>query len=226
MKALKYGLTLVLGLSMGWGAQAFAQASGQTQEVVPNNPNTLPEVPIVGSQDVDSLDEHPQRGVPTPKAIEDMIRNKEFAKAVSEFEKFMKKANGNPCDLIYLRVTFYGNLRHVDTNAIQIEQYKAKEEQYISELEKKCPNMPEIYVIKAFLESNDGENQEILIQYLTKAIELDNEYSMGYSMRGNAYWNLGQTEKACADFKKAAQLKDQMGLMLYQQNCPEPESVE
>ena len=62
MKALKYGLTLVLGLSMlGWNARVQAQTQTQTE-----------------SQN----EEQPQRGIPTPKAIETLVDSGDYETAV------------------------------------------------------------------------------------------------------------------------------------------------
>ncbi len=219
MKAWKYGLTLVLGLSMGLGAQVFAQASGQTQEVVPNNPNTLPEEPAAtaGQDQIDQQVDEPQRGVPTPKVIENLVDKQEYAKAVEEFEKFIKTAKGNPCDLIYLRVSFYDRLALEDTSKAKAHQ--TKRDGFIKELEGKCAQMPDLYVLKARLDSD--QSPEAAIRWMTKAIAVDPSYSFVYDMRGNAYWMLGQTEKACADFKKAKELDSNYTNYYYDTQCPQ-----
>ena len=45
----------------------------------------------------------------------------------------------------------------------------------------------------------------------TKAIELDPDYGEAYFNRGLAFSDLGQTQKASADFQKASQLWQQQG---------------
>lgn len=222
MKALKYGLALVLGLSMlSFGVQAFAQASGQTQEVTPANPNTLPEVPAtVAMGQPDPQAAQSQRGVVTPKQVEDLIMQREFAKAVETFEKFMKTAQGDACNLIYLRYTFYDRLMEVDRD--QVAAYKVKRDASIVELEKNCPNMADLYVLKVQL-YGEGKPDSV-VKWLDKAIELDPTYAISYGMRADALWLLQEDEKACADYKKAAELNDQPARMRYAERCANRET--
>ncbi len=201
MKALKYGLTLVLGLSMGMGAQAFAQASGQTQEVIPNNPNTLPEV--VGPQSETSMPSGEQRGIPTPKYIEDMVTEGKFVEAETEFNKFIKKAKGDPCNLLYLSMSFYARLAREDSAKAQ--EHQTKRDEYMAKLETTCANMSDLYILKATTDAN--LTPERMIYWMDKAAAVDTSYSLIYSMRGEAYRALGQTEKACADFKRVKELE-------------------
>lgn len=224
MKALKYGMALVLGLSLSvCGAQVFAQASGQTQEVTPNNPNTLPEVPAASQtgQVAQQAEEQPQRGVPTPKAIEKMVDNGEYDAAVKEFEKFMKTAKGNPCDLIYLPYTFYDRLRMEDTSKTAFYQQKA--DMYINKYLQTCGNTVDGYLLK---ESVGERIPDSTVARMTKAIAIEPNYAMLYTMRGDALWQLERTQEACADYAKAKELGDEYATMMVNTNCPQETAVD
>ncbi len=49
-------------------------------------------------------------------------------------------------------------------------------------------------------------DENLKIEYFTKAIELDSQYAAAYNNRGNAYQALGQNDKALDDFNKAIEL--------------------
>lgn len=221
MKAWKYGLTLVLGLSMGLGAQVFAQASGQTAVVTPENPNTLPEISSTMGQQSEMSSQGEQRGIPTPKYIEDMVTEGKFVEAETEFNKFIKKAKGDPCNLLYLRMSFYARLMRDDVANAQAHQ--TKRDEYIAELEKTCPNMADLYILKATIDPN--QTPENIIYWMNKAAEVDKSYSFIYSMRGEAYRVLGQTEKACADFKKVKELDPDYTNYYYDTYCVSPSAA-
>lgn len=214
MKALKYGLTLILGLGMlGFSARVQAQASSQTAEVVPANATPLPDVPV--AQEGQILGEEMQRGIPTPKYIEDMVTEGKFVEAETEFSKFIKKAQGDPCNLLYLRMSFYARLMRDDmANA---EAHQAKRDSYLAELEKSCPNMSDLYIYKASMDPNP--TPEKIIYWMDKAAAVDDSYSLIYMMRGDAYRALGQTEKACADLKKVKELNPDYQDYFYDSMC-------
>ena len=177
MKALKYGLTLMLGLSMlGLGTRVQAQSSGQTQAVTPEHPNTLADVQP--AQQSTMTQGGVQRGIPTPKYIEDMVSDGKFVEAEEEFNKFIKKAQGDPCDLLYLRMSFYARLMRDDiANA---ETHQAKRDGYISELEKTCPNMVDLHILKASMDPS--ASPENIIYWMDKAAAVDTSYSLIYMM--------------------------------------------
>lgn len=214
MKALKYGLTLMLGLSMlGFSARVQAQTSGQTANVVPAHATPLPEVQL--AQQSAMSQEGEQRGIPTPKHIEDMVAEGKFVEAETEFNAFIKKAQGDPCNLLYLRMSFYTRLMRDDVANAQAHQ--AKRDGYLAELEKTCPNMADLYIFKASMDPN--QSPENIIYWMTKAAEADASYSLIYIMRSDAYRALGQTEKACADLKKVKELNPDYQDYFYDTMC-------
>lgn len=204
MKALKYGIALMLGLGMlGCGARAFAQASGQTREVTPANPTPLADVAPAATQSrPDSPKPLPERGIPTPRAIEDMVTNKQFAKAVSEFEKYMKTAQGTPCDLIFLPFTFYNRLLMEDTANPALYQEKVRF--YVDKFLQTCGDTYEAYVLKDNI--IEPRVPDSTVVWMTAAIKLEPKDPNLYISRGYALWQLGKTKEACADYAKAKEL--------------------
>lgn len=157
-----------------------------------------------------------QRGIPTPKYIEDMVSEGKFVEAEAEFNKFIKKAQGDPCNLLYLRMSFYARLMRDDVANAQAHQ--AKRDGYIAEMENTCPNMADLYILKANIDPN--QTPENIIYWMNKAAEADASYSLIYIMRGEAYRALGQTDKACADFKKVKELNSDYQDYFYDTMCP------
>ena len=130
------------------------------------------------------------------------MENGNYETAVKEFEKFIKTAKGNPCDLIYLPMSFY--MRLIDTDTSKTESYKDKVDFYFDQYMKTCGNTAEAYLLKnARMESQNFDSTVLL---MTQAIALDPTYANLYFTRGSALWQLQQTEKACADYKKAKEL--------------------
>ncbi|MDE5606435.1 MAG: hypothetical protein K2I68_03940 [Bacteroidales bacterium] len=224
MKALKYTLTLILGLGMlGFSARVQAQASGQTSEVVPAHATPLPEVPaqVQDEQPAQQVEEQPQRGMVTPKAIEELMDNRDFESAIKEFEKYMKTAKGDPCDLIYLPLSFYERLRMED--ASKTDLYQSKMDYYTNQFLQTCGNTVDGYLLKESL----GERiPDSTVASMTLAIEIEPNYAMLYTMRGDALWQLNRTQEACADFKKAMELKDEYAIHFYKINCALVEAAE
>ena len=54
-------------------------------------------------------------------------------------------------------------------------------------------------------------------------MNLEPDYVVLYTMRGNALFSLGRKEEACADFKKAKELGDESAIMFLRINCGEQE---
>lgn len=222
MKALKYGLTLVLGLGMlGCGAQAFAQASSkQTKKVAsatvsqPSSENMTSAMVEEGPSPI--VAKEPDRGIPMPQAVENLLGQRDFTKAIEEFEKFIATSKGDPCDLLYLPYTFYGRLMWMDTS--RVFEYQKKQKYYMSEYQKKCENTVEAYLMKD--QSSNPRIPDSTIVWITKAIEIDSSYAMLYSVRGEALWQLQRKKEACADFEKAVELNnDSFAVEFYRSNC-------
>lgn len=217
MKTLKYGLTLMLGLTMlGFGARLQAQSSSQTADVVPAHATPLPDVPAATAVGNGQVADEPQRGIPTPKAIEELINKKDYESAVKEFDKFIKAAKGDACELIYLRYTFYSRMMIEDM--AHAADHKAQREACIEDLEKQCPNMPETYMVKTHVHG-DG-NPEAVLKWMDKAIEIDPKFAAAYIVRADALWLLQEDEKACDDYQTAAEMGDRPAQIRYRERCP------
>lgn len=224
MKVLKFGLTLILGLSMGWGAQALAQsASSQTQEVVPQNGTSLPEVPAnqtqAAGEEIAPAPTSPQRGIPNSKKIEAMFANRQFDQIEAETDKYLNKAKGTECDKLLFRMGIQERL--MVENYQNGAQHQAQAQAYQAQLEAQCPDMAEVYFFKAFA---PGLTPQEMLMYLNQAIEKDPTYGAPYVLRGDARWSL-EPEAACADYKKAAELQDGMAVLRLKERCTAKENA-
>ena len=207
MKALKYGLALMLSLSM-LGFNAQAQSSKQTKKVVPSNAETSAEVIAAANAPVEEISsvvaKEPDRGIPTPKAIEDLLMQQNYTKAIEEFEKFIATAKGDACDLLYLPFTFYARLNYMDE--AKSAEYTKKMNFYRNAYFEKCANSIEAYLLKD--QMTEPRIPDSTVVWMTKAIEIDPAYAYLYSLRGEALWRLERKQEACADFEKAIELNN------------------
>lgn len=196
MKAWKYTLTLFLGLGMfGFGARVQAQT-------------------VQPATDQDAG--HPQRGIPMPTPIETMMETGDFAKALSEFEKYTKTLKSNPCDVTYLNYVFYSRMSWSDTAKAAF--YQEKSDSYADQFLQACGNTVEAYLLKD--RKMMQKDPDSTVAWMTKAIEIDPSYDVLYMLRGSALWELKRTEEACADFKKAKEMTELYG-EYYDTNCVE-----
>ncbi len=199
---------------LGMGAQAFAQASKQTKKVVSSNQETLSENVALDTQQ--AIKKEPDRGIPTPKFIEDLLMNQEYNKAVEEFEKFIKTAKATPCDLLYLPYTFYSRMESVD-NARKVV-YRQKKQYYIDEFQSACGNSVEAYIMKD--QESNPRIPDSTVQWMTMAIAVEPTYAALYSIRGEALWQLQRKKEACVDFEKAIELNnDGFAVEFHKMNC-------
>ncbi|SIS65431.1 tetratricopeptide repeat protein [Belliella pelovolcani] len=70
------------------------------------------------------------------------------------------------------------------------------------------PNQPDLHIVynnRADLYSKIG-NHVLALQDVNKAIEINNEYDLGFLNRASIQLNLGNEKEACKDFKKAIKL--------------------
>lgn len=214
MKALKFGLTLMLGLSMGCGAQAFAQSSGQTAAVTPNNPNTLSEVPVAGEAVQDASQAEYQDALRPPMTVENLMGEGKFTEAVAELDKFVKSGQGDACYRMYVAYQTYTSLMNFDAN--QAAGYAQKRDALKAEMEKKCANSAVTYIMKA---QQAGQTPGMVVTLMTKAMEIDPKLELCYELRGNALWQLGQSKEACADFAAGAKTGNPALSSLYNTYC-------
>lgn len=191
MKALKYGLTLVLGLTvLGFSARVQAQTAGQQ-----NN-----------------------EGVRIPAYIGNLVDQQAYGKAMVEFDKFIKTAPGDLCDILRLSFMFYNNLLQVDT--AKADSYKGKVDSYRDQYLQSC-NTAYAYLLKN--EQMNPQNFDSTVVWMTRAIALDATDGNLYLTRGYALWQLQRTEEACADYKKAKDLDEEFYGSNYDTWCVTPE---
>ena len=216
MKALKYGLALVLGLSM-LGLDAFAHASS-----IVSNVSQMPDANTKKQQPQQSSQED-QRGIPMPKNVEALLTEGNYSQAAAEFENFVK-AKTSSCDLIYLACMFYDRLSWMDEANGAI--YKQKKMQYINKFQAECGNTVDAYIMK--YQGMEPKNWDSAVDWMTKAIAVDSSMGSLYTMRGSALWQLGKIKEACADFKKAMET-DVVATDMYNMQCAnlpeEPEVI-
>lgn len=110
MKTWKYGLALMLGLSV----------CGLAQAQQPNPENV------------------PQRGIQVPEAIDQLITKGEYAKAVTEFDSFLAKSKNKPCDVLNVSYSFYARLALTD--APEAMDYQTKATSYLNQYLSTCGN--------------------------------------------------------------------------------------
>lgn len=169
---------------------------------------TVPATPSTQSNE-------PQRGIKTPDNVEKLISEGKYAEAISEFDKFKTKTNGGDAfDLLYLEFSIYARLARED-NA-NAEQYRKKSEAIVAEMGKTYSKKADYYMAKSILYDS---SQAAVLSSMDKAIKAEPSYALPYSTRGEIYWIMGQRDKACADYKKAMELKDQGSKMMYDQRC-------
>lgn len=213
MKALKYGMALILGLGMlVCGAQAQA-SSKQSGDIEIRQESGLPYVPNA-EEKVKPQPSQEQRGIPTPKNIEDLLMKEAYGQAVTEFEKFLAKSKTKSCDLTYLAYTFYDRLCWMDESNVSV--YKQEKNRYINEFQEECGNTVEAYVMKN--QEMELINWDSTVVWMTKAIEIEPSMGSLYTTRGSALWQLGQVNEACADFKKAMET-DGAAAEMYNMQC-------
>lgn len=216
MKALKYGWTLFLGLSMlvCGGAQAFAQSSRQSRAVVPQNPNPLPEVPAIDAALLGEPQGEYRDPLRPPVIIDNLMGQGKYTEVVTELDKLVKSGEGNTCYNMFMAYQTYTSLRNSD--AAQAEEYAKKQNEVKAELEKKCANSAVVYLMKAL--EYQGR-PEAVVALMSKAMELDSTLELCYELHGKALWQLNRPEEACAVFAKGAELGSLVLESLYNTYC-------
>ncbi|MCM1530759.1 MAG: tetratricopeptide repeat protein [Bacteroides sp.] len=180
----------------GFGYVSAQSAAGSSRDIVVTNPTSSDQfVPPVNAT-TDQTDTLPDRGIPTPPIVEQLLQEGRIAQALSEFEKFkagLKKAN--PFQLLFLEMTVYEQAHSLDlANATYAAKIKALKQEIIE----KFPNEPDTYLLQ--IDNNTPADQAV--ELATKAINAAPEYLEAYSQRGRALYKLGKTKEACVDFEK------------------------
>lgn len=202
MKTLKYGLTLILSLSMVCGTSVSAQEAGQATQA--------------------SSAWRPKHEAPRlPDAIDNLITSGAYAKAEAEFEKYMKTVKFEPCDMIYVPYMFYSRLLEEDTTSTAI--YQEKVNAYAGQYLQSCGNTFEAYMMR--INKTDPQDLDAIVTLVTAAMQIESDAVFLYGMRGSVLWQLQRTEEACADFKKAKEL-DESYADYYDTQCVKPEDAQ
>lgn len=213
MKALKYGWALMLGLSLSvGGAPLFAQSSGQSKAVTPQNPNPLPEVPEATA--VTEPQGEYRDALRPPVIIDNLMGSGKYTEVVTELDKLVKSGEGDACLRLFIAYQTYTSLKNFDP--AQAEEYAQKQDVVKAELEKKCANSALTYLMKA-LESQ-GQPATV-VAMASKAMEIDSTLGLCYELRGQALWQLNRAEEACADFAKGAETGNPGSVALYSTYC-------
>ena len=175
----------------------------------------------VQAQESEIQNNNDNRGIRPPVTIEDLLMKQAYDKAVMEFEKYIKTAQGNPCDLLQLSFGVYSRLLDEDTTKTAFYQEKA--DYYFNQYMQACGNTADAYLLKNA--RMEPQNFDSTVLWMTKAIELDSTYADLYLTRGNALWQLQQTEQACADFQKVKELNP-FYADYYDTQCVKPEEAQ
>lgn len=209
MKALKYGLTLVLGLSMlsGTGLRAQNIELAPPSEASPAGPTWQPK------------HEPPHLS----ETLRKYIASEDYNRALSEFEKYKKSASLTECEMVFVHYTFYSLLLDANTDTAKIAFYQGKIDTYANSFLQSCGNTVEGCIMK--MARQVERIPDSTVAWMTIAIKLEPEMPMLYNTRGSALWELGQTEEACADFKKAKELDANMYADYYDTHCVKPEET-
>lgn len=208
MKALKYGLTLVLGLAMLSGTGVFAQVAEPAAQAS--------EASQAGSAWL------PKHEAPhLPDMIDKLLTAQDYARATSEFEKFLKASKFNECDIINVSYIFYSRLLEADTTKTAF--YQEKVDAYANSFLQSCGNTFEGYMLR---ESRQNPRiPDSTVAWMTAAMKLEPEAPILYGMRGEALLELGQTEAACKDLKKAMELDANTYADYYDTHCVKSEDT-
>lgn len=213
------------------GSASAQSASGQTKAVVPRHPQPLPDLDSLRQAtpelfQTETLDQQiamadtlfwepqPEKGIGPPEIVERLLREEKYAQAVQAFEYFGDTIQGEyeRCYLLYAYVLFYNYLIGMDRP--QAVEYRAKRDARLAEMEKQCPDYIEFLLMKVYL----AENPQEVVKWTTAAIAVKPKAAFFLS-RANALWEMGQTEKACADYKQAAEKQHPDGGTLFIERC-------
>lgn len=206
-------------------------ASGQTKVVVPRHPKPLPEVdslrqtnpelfrtePLdqqIAMSDTLFWEPQPEKGIGPPEIVERLLMEEKYAQAMQAFEYFGDTIQGEyeRCYLLYAYVLFYNYL--IDRDRSQAVEYRAKRDARLAEMERQCPDYIEFFLMKVYL----AEDPQDVVKWTTEAIAVKPKAAFFLS-RANALWEMGQTEKACADYKQAAERQHPDGGTLFTERC-------
>lgn len=127
-------------------------------------------------------------------------------KALADYNKSIQLSPDDPSGY-YNRAIIFDNQKNF---AKSIEDYtKAIELDSLN---------PDLYNNRGLAYKNSGQLKKAIIDY-SESIEINPDYSMGYYNRARVKGYMGNTDGACEDFKKAADLGNQGAKEKYEQNC-------
>lgn len=140
-----------------------------------------------------------QRGLSMPQSVSELLWGGQVSEAISEFEKLKPELQkqADAYNLLYLEMTLYRDAQMAD--AANAAKYKSRYESLLQTIYKKYPKNSDTYLLRITLESTPEE----VVDLTTKAIEADPTNLGAYFMRSDALRQLGRTEEADADARKA-----------------------
>lgn len=150
---------------------------------------------------------------PIPSHIDECIEQGRFTEALNEFEKYKAsnrrdKKEGNK--VLSVEVMFYQRMSEYDVQ--NRARHLVDRDRAIKRLLKEFPQWSETYQMAITPEFPP----EKVIEYCTKSIELDPDNLRVRERRANTYYDMGEVDKACADYEKLP-YKEQ--LWQYKTNC-------
>lgn len=195
-------------LFFGFGYVCAQSAASSSKETVAPTTNTT----IDGAnQDQSQVQTEPQYEPPIPLYIDQYVNNRQFTQALSELEKYkasIDKKERNKA--LSVEVMFYQRMSELDqANSVQ---HRVKRDQAIRQLLEEFPKWSETYQCAI----TPDFSPEKVIEYCTKSLELDPNNYRVYERRANAYYDMGEVDKACADYEKLS-YKEQ--IWQYKMNC-------
>ena len=186
-------------------APALAQSAGASGEVTPkSNGLSNTSVPVSSPTETSAVDPFARdrkfdREMHFPDNVRLAREKGEYDAAAALMEEFIlkdKKAKDNPCAAAVMRCFFYLLVKNVDPK--YAESFKAALQ--TAENLPECSSKSALYYWKA---KNIGYLEpDSVMNWLDKAIEAE-PYPDIYTMRGDKLYMIGETKKACADYKKA-----------------------
>lgn len=178
-------------------AQSAASSSKEVVRRAVSEKSESKETPAVATPAQDSL--IPKYEKPIPPHIDECIEQGKFTEALNEFEKYkaskrsVKKERNT---VLSVEVMFYQRMSEFDIP--NSARHRADRDRAIKRLLKEFPQWSETY---QFAITPDFPPEKV-IEYCTKSIELDPDNLRVRERRANTYYDMGEVDKACADYEK------------------------
>lgn len=208
MKKMNLILLLFTGMAMGTGLVFGQSSAASSKEVFPVNNEPVAE-PSQTQQEAmqdepfppESEIIMPQRGIPMPKNVEELLLAGKSDEAVAAFETYKSSLRRvKKSDLMFLELMVYDMAAHFTMTEEPDSAYLAKTEEIRAEIIKKYPKLSDTYLLQVTPE----DDPEKIIEFATKAIDADETNEYAYEMRASALYRLEKTKEACLDLEKVS----------------------